>query len=345
MTTTPTTPAESDPFFQLLTDALRAGPGSPQWGEAVARLRDGGVKGADEYRLIIRAREDIELGRDYRKVAAGPEFTRKVLGAVEREGKRPSGVPTATIVAIVAGLVILGVIITVIVIMSRGGGGNAADRVRTGIDRLDSTTFPVAIASASFEGSGPPAAPWEVTGTLPLDFSNGLRPEAMPAAASKPTTLPAKTLHAGTLLFGDPLPASGDFVLEARLDLPPNPPAHSGVSVFVSDSKQLATGMTGKPGEVAWMYSGVSANGNITSSPEPGQAGKTVRITIRFNSDAAIVEMDGRRLYAGPSGLRPNQGRYVGVSFLGSEGDEPFGGVVRSLNISRSASSESAGGR
>src|SRR3954467_7227544 len=105
MTTTPAeSPAESDPFFQLLTDALRAGPGSPQWGEAVARLRDGGVDGADEYRLIIRAREDIELGRDYRKVSAGPEFTRKVLTAVESEGKRPSGMPTATIVAILAGL-------------------------------------------------------------------------------------------------------------------------------------------------------------------------------------------------------------------------------------------------
>src|SRR5689334_14709572 len=121
MTTTPETSAESDPFFQLLTDALRAGPGSSQWGEAVAKLRDGGVEGADEYALILRAREDVELGRDYRKVSAGPEFTRKVLNAVEREGKRSSDMPTATIVAILAGLVILGVIITVIVIMSRGG--------------------------------------------------------------------------------------------------------------------------------------------------------------------------------------------------------------------------------
>src|SRR5436190_12917683 len=112
MTTTPTTSAESDPFFQLLTDALRAGPGSPQWGEAVAKLKDGGVEGADEYGLILRAREDIGLGRDYRKVSAGPEFTRKVLSAVEHEGKGSSGVPTATIVAILAGLVILGVIIT-----------------------------------------------------------------------------------------------------------------------------------------------------------------------------------------------------------------------------------------
>ena len=41
----------------------------------MAKLRDGGVQGADEYKLILRAREDIELGRDYRKVSAGPGFT------------------------------------------------------------------------------------------------------------------------------------------------------------------------------------------------------------------------------------------------------------------------------
>src|SRR5215207_878287 len=115
-------PSDSDPFFQLLTEALRAGPGSAQWGEAVTKLRDGGVDGADEYRLIIRAREDLEKGRDFRRVTAGPGFTRKVLEAVEQEGgRRRNGIPTATIVAILAGAVILGVIVTAIV-MSRGGG-------------------------------------------------------------------------------------------------------------------------------------------------------------------------------------------------------------------------------
>ena len=31
------TDAPTDPFFELLTDALRAGPGSPQWRDAVDR--------------------------------------------------------------------------------------------------------------------------------------------------------------------------------------------------------------------------------------------------------------------------------------------------------------------
>src|SRR5688572_31309804 len=133
--TSPTTPAEHAPFFQLLTEALRAGPGSAQWGEAVAKLRDGGVEGGDEYKLILRAREDIGLGRDFRKVSAGPGFTRKVLDAVEREGTRGSGVPTATIVAILSGLVIIAVIITVIVIMS--GGGATKDPQQAAIERLE----------------------------------------------------------------------------------------------------------------------------------------------------------------------------------------------------------------
>ena len=74
---------ESDADLKLLTDALRAGPASPQWHEAVTQLRAGGVNGsdasADEYRLLVAARENLESGREYRSVRAGPGFTRKVM--------------------------------------------------------------------------------------------------------------------------------------------------------------------------------------------------------------------------------------------------------------------------
>ena len=63
------------------------GPGT-QVGRGRDELHNGGVDGADEYRLIIRAREDLEKGRDFRQVTAGPGFTRKVLEAVEQEGGR-----------------------------------------------------------------------------------------------------------------------------------------------------------------------------------------------------------------------------------------------------------------
>ena len=61
------TEVENDPFFQLLTDALRAGPASPPWREAVAKLReqggDGPGPGSDEYRLLIEARQNLEVGK------------------------------------------------------------------------------------------------------------------------------------------------------------------------------------------------------------------------------------------------------------------------------------------
>ena len=56
---------ETDPFFVQLTDALRAGPGSTQWQEAVASLRQQGLDSADEHRLLIETRENLEAGREY----------------------------------------------------------------------------------------------------------------------------------------------------------------------------------------------------------------------------------------------------------------------------------------
>jgi len=48
----------NDPFLILLTDALRAGPGSPQWHEAVSQLKLAG-ENVDEYKLLIEARESL----------------------------------------------------------------------------------------------------------------------------------------------------------------------------------------------------------------------------------------------------------------------------------------------
>src|SRR5215218_9833460 len=97
---------DADPLFQLLTDALRAGPGSPEWHQAVAKLREGGAEHADEYRLLITAREHLESGKDYRSVRAGPGFTRKLLDNLDKEqagaGTKRRGVPTANLIATIS---------------------------------------------------------------------------------------------------------------------------------------------------------------------------------------------------------------------------------------------------
>src|SRR5688500_14006835 len=74
--------------LQLLTDALRAGPGTPEWRaamETVAPVGAGGGGGADEYKLLYAARERLASGRQYREVRAGPGFTRRVFDAIEDE--------------------------------------------------------------------------------------------------------------------------------------------------------------------------------------------------------------------------------------------------------------------
>src|SRR5256885_363896 len=112
---------ETDQFLKLLTDALQAGPGTPQWHEAVTRLRASSEPEADEYRMLVEARENLESGRDYRSVRAGPGFTRKVMEGIEKEEAMPSAAPpTANILAIVALLVILTVIIVVAALLYKG---------------------------------------------------------------------------------------------------------------------------------------------------------------------------------------------------------------------------------
>ncbi|MBW3608058.1 MAG: hypothetical protein KY463_06835 [Actinobacteria bacterium] len=74
---------QTDPFFELLTDALRAGPGSPAWHNAVQKLRGAGAEGSDEYKLLCAARERLESGREFRSVRAGPDFTRRLFTELE----------------------------------------------------------------------------------------------------------------------------------------------------------------------------------------------------------------------------------------------------------------------
>src|SRR3954447_24416843 len=112
---------ESDPFFTLLTDALRAGPGSPEWHQAVTKLRSEGANGRDEYKLLTEARAHLESGKDFRSVRAGADFTRRLLTRLEDEPTGRAGTQTANVIMIVSALAILGVLALVAVLLSRGG--------------------------------------------------------------------------------------------------------------------------------------------------------------------------------------------------------------------------------
>src|SRR4051794_25434770 len=110
---------DSDQFLKLLTEALRAGPGSPQWHEAVNQLKSTTLAEADEYRMLVNAREHLESGRDYRSIRAGAGFTKKVMAAIDQESAaatQSSAPPSATMIALLAAGLILAVIIVVGVI-------------------------------------------------------------------------------------------------------------------------------------------------------------------------------------------------------------------------------------
>jgi hypothetical protein len=85
---------------ELLTDALRAGPGSPAWRAAMESVAAAGGTEAEEYKTLYAARERLASGRQYREVRAGPAFTRSVFDAIEHErdaaGSTPGAGPAAT---------------------------------------------------------------------------------------------------------------------------------------------------------------------------------------------------------------------------------------------------------
>ena len=340
------TETESDPFFQLLTDALRAGPSSPQWGDAVARLRDGGAGaadggGGDEYAMLLRARENIESGRDYRAVRAGPEFTRKVLHDIEQEGGRRHGIPTATIVAIVSAVVIVATVVTVLVLMS---GGDKKTPQQAALERLDAASFATAGASADFAGTTPRTpAGWRTIGQLPFDAKEGLRAAPAPAAGEG-------VFLGGGLVTSDPLPPDRAGAVEAEVVLPAAATGTGSAQVFVSDSSDFSPERGTSPREVVWIYRDgrvtVDANGRSQgegANLAAAAGGAPVKVRITFDRDVAIVESEGRRLYAGPHGLAPDAPRYVGVRFIRAAGEAGESAAFRSVNVAQAAPQGAAG--
>jgi hypothetical protein len=323
---------ETDPFFELLTDALRAGPGSPQWHQAVQKLRQNGGGGGDEYRLLVEAREHLESGRDYRAVRAGPGFTRRLFHEIEEQGTPGSGAPTATIITIVSALAIIGVVVVVAVLMMRGGG-TRPEQPQTDLAAL---YFPNDVASATFRDAIP--AGWRTIGNLSLITDAGLRPAVMPMEVGD--------YMGGGVVTESPLPADKPFAVEAVVTVP----ATAGdyiAEVFVSDSPDFDERRATSPREVVWLLEGpsqkVMVGGRNEGRVEPVK-GSARPMTVRIVVDPtrALVETrpgegaaagEATKLWAGPHGLDPNKPRYAGVRFIRGAGGSTDVASVRSVRV------------
>jgi hypothetical protein len=315
----------SDEFMVLLTDALRTGPGSPEWSQAVKVLRADN-QDADEYTLLYRARERLEEGKEYRSVRAGPNFTHKVLEGIDKQGGS-SPASTATIIALIAGGVILSVVIIVAVILLR----SPADPQQHAIEDLQNTIFGSRITAANFSdglGSG-----WRTFGELPvLTTGNELHPAALP------TTGPTDTYQAGGWITSDPIPA--DQLME--VDAVCNPGKSTGdgfVQVFVSDEPITDANTAGGHALVYQLRSGESRaflpDGKQAPQSEKVGAAGEVHVRIVLSKDLTIIESAGKRLYAGPNLLSSTQPRFVGVRFLGRVGEKWDHLAVASLMVQK----------
>jgi len=303
---------ESNPLFGLLTDALRAGPGSPEWHNAVAKLRAEGLADSDEYRLLVTVRERLESGREYRSVRAGPGFTRKVLDGIEQErqaGTRTSGVPLANIIAVVSVIAVIGVLAYV--------ASQLFQRPvvpQETVEELEKAYFPTELVSARFDGTMPPG--WRKIGALPLEATKtGLRP-----AATTSTTNPAEAIG-GALAAPVTVPEDESFAVEVKLK-PGRPTEDVIVQVFVSTDDDFSPDKATSSNELVWLIQGsrqkiVVGDSRVEFNGERPDVPRNESLTVRLlvSKQSAVLSNGGPRLWAGGNGLAAKP-RTVGVRYI-----------------------------
>ncbi len=299
---------EQDPLFQLLTDALRAGPGSPEWRDAVSKLKDSS-SAPDEYSLILQARERLESGKEWRSIRAGAGFTRKIMDALDREDATGGrGIPTAKIVAIIA----VGVLVT-LVAAGIYYASSAPSLEQSAVSDLNNVFFAQTISTATFDTETPTG--WRAIGALPLTASSALTPTTIPAGVG---------YIGGGLVCETPAPAHQPFCVEAQLrleklsdDVIPQ--------VFVTDDPTFSPDRGTSPHELVWLAGAegmrvVLPDGRVAQAESLRASRDPQIVRIEVGKSGAIVEFSSKKIWSGPHQLRPDQPWYVGVRFLAKTG-------------------------
>jgi hypothetical protein len=311
----------SEQFQTLLGEALRAGPGSPAWREAVEQLRSAGKEG-EEYTLLIRAREDLAAGRSYRQVKAGPGFTSKLMRRLDDAGKA-SILPSAATIAWFSGIVVviaLGVLAYLLFSASDGKSMRA----------LRDTFFVRTVISGDFQN---PSEQFAVIGSSQPLFGNGLSPAPTTHPATRSAA--ARTRHSGVYCVL-PLPPGKPFAVEVALELG-RPDANMITQFFVTDQPSFAPATGISPHEFSWILQDKRIRVLLPDSKTVAEAPlsldhRTTIIKLRMNEDSVIVEQGGKVIYAGQHQLGERV-RYIGVRFLSSSGEKTPAVSVKSLRV------------
>jgi hypothetical protein len=314
---------ESDEFLTLLIEALRAGPGSPAWHEAIGRLRSGGIEHADEYRLLVRAREHLESGKSYRSLRAGPGFTQKLMTSIEAESARaPRTPPTTTTVAIISAGLMLGVLLVIGYLL-----WTSSDKPPVTPD--GNVLLVNTVTEATFDNALP--SDWRIIGRLPIEF----------------------TRSAMRHKLGTENPASGGGVTWTQAIAPDEPfaviasvrayrPEQDLIAqVFVSDQPEFSDENGTTAHELVWLLQGeqmqvILPSGRVVAQSDlaSGQRG-SMTISITIDRDQACVDFGSKRerIWAGENGLDSTKPRFVGVRFLARSKDAGDQVVFQSVRV------------
>ncbi len=306
---------DAEPRLRLLTDALRAGPGSAEWAAAVAEAQAlGPTAGLDEFAVLVEARRRLADGRHYRSVRAGPGFGRRLMARVDADlAARPRSPLSASWLAYVGvGLVVasLGLVLALVVRSTSGEG--------TGRGELAHAAFSRTFAAANLTSPLPPQ--WNPIGPLGLDPAHGLA--VIPGRRGGPPDAYA----AGGIVTRRAAPAEEPVAVEATFHFGPHVGPGCVPQLFVADSADFNADRGVSPREVVWLVQDgqgqVALADNRVADPRLRvypNTDVTVSLRVGPDGDAAVV-CNGQVLWVGPSGLTA-QPRYAGVRLLARPSD------------------------
>lgn len=293
---------ETDPMLRLLTDALRRGPGSPEWHDAVNQLRDTAGAEADELKLLVAARERLESGREYREVRAGPAFTRELFGAIKDGQPGPNRVSPKLFVRLLVMLLIAGVV--GVIVMSLAHPGPASSQ------QLSGRLFVTAVHDWNFATMPDDLRP---LGALPLDTrSGGLRPGA--GDDNEAAT--------GLLVGPEPIDLARGTCVEMRLDYKPGPTV-AALSLLAAADASDAAALS-----ISCDAGGVQIFSPSPSAPRTLTAGSHL-LRLKVVGGDAVAEVDGQQIWAGKNTLGDRAFVAVRLTRTGKTGDI----TVRALRV------------
>jgi hypothetical protein len=277
---------ENEQLLQIISDALRDGPGSHAWEQAMSAVD---AEEGHELDALYRARERLESGKRWRQVRPGVGFTRKLMDAVDQQSEanvRSTG--PATVIAILCGVLVLaGIAALVPMLLSH------AKVPATNSDELSNVYFATPWVQSDFANAV--GGDWQVTGNLAVEASHGLRAK-----------FPSRVDSQWGIISVQSLGADQFFSFSTKLDVP------SGVvaQIFVNDSK----------GELAAVIDGdhvqIMLPGAQLASSVPCPAHSALQIRWLIGPASAALELNGQRVWAGANDLTSGQVRFIGIRFL-----------------------------